>query len=95
MKAIITKYATSEGPVLMEGIMADECHTTFQSPARGCLGAYDTYFHGRDWHVDKRSATDDVLRRFASKYAGLKKQIAALQEKRDKALKAIEGMEIQ
>jgi hypothetical protein len=91
MKAIVTKYAITAGPKLMEGSV---CEAGFTTPGELQPGAFQSYYHGRDWHADKRSATDDVLDRFARKYAGLKKQIAALQEKRDKALKAIEGMEL-
>ena len=94
MKAIITKYTTTKGPVLMDGALLDEDPTTFQSPGDVCIGAFRFYYHGNDWHKNKRDARDDVLDRFRRKHASLRKQIESLQAKRDKALKAIEGMEL-
>lgn len=91
-KAIVTKYATTKGPALMEG--SEHVLKRFRTPGESQPSAYQTYFRGNEWHTDKRSATDDVLDRFAKKAAGLKRQLAALQAKRDKALKAIEGMEL-
>lgn len=92
MKAIITKYATTKGPILMDGELLPK--GAFQSPGDTHPGAFSTYFHGSEWHTNKRSATDDVLDRFKKKQAFFKRQLAALQEKQDKALKAIEGMEL-
>jgi len=78
----------------MDGALLDEDPTTFQSPGDICIGSFGFYYHGNDWHNNKRDATDDVLDRFRRKHANLRKQIESLQEKRDKALKAIEGMEL-
>jgi hypothetical protein len=91
MKAIVTKYATTSGPVLMEGSV---CEAGFQVPGESKPSAFQSYFHGRDWHTDKRAATDDALERFCKKQVSLRNQLAALLTKRDKALKAIEGMEL-
>lgn len=51
-------------------------------------------YWNQDWHLNKRTATDDVLRRFLRKQASLKKALAILAASRDKALKEISVMEI-
>ena len=93
-KAIITKYATTKGPILLEGEAVGTKDETFRTFGDINAGVYRGFFHRYEWHTDKRSATDDVLDRFAKKQASLKNQLAALQAKRDRALKAIEGMEL-
>ena len=91
MKAIVTKYATTAGPELMEGSV---CKAGFRVPGESKPSAFQSYYHGTEWHTDKRSATDDVLRRFAKNLSFYKRRIGGLQAKQDKALKAIEGMEL-
>ena len=57
-------------------------------------GMFSNFYHGKEWHIVKRAATDDVLDRFTKQARSLRKRLAQLDQKRDKALKAIEGMEL-
>ena len=93
MKAIVTKYALSSGPTLVNGETPEDFSFERMFSVRK-PGSMNQCFYRNDWHQTKRDATDDVLRRFVNKQASLKRQLLKLDAKRDKALKAIEGMEL-
>lgn len=91
--AIVTKYALTSGPKFYIGKLDPEISTTMFTVRKP--GEMSQYFHGSEWHRAKRDAVDDVLNRYASKKRSLMRAISKLDAKRDKALKAIEGMEIE
>jgi len=89
-KAIITKYSMTSGPKLMMGELSSEgkCFSVQQG------NSLRLHYWHQDWHLNKRTATDDVLRRFLRKQASLKKAMSNLAITRDKALKEISLMDI-
>jgi hypothetical protein len=95
IKAIVTKYALTNGPSLWTGEVNTEIATGMFSTRPDNPASFSQHFHGNDWHRTKRSAIDDVLDRYARKKKSLTRAIQKLDAKRDKALKAIEGMEIE
>lgn len=88
MKVIITKYATSSGIQIREGDIS-----AFAKLFRcndGRLG-YHQCFGGNDWHPNSTQAIEDVEARFSRKRASLELQLKALDEKRAKAINAIQA----
>lgn len=89
MKAIITKYALTSGVQVLEGV----------EPSSGVFACRDREGHlwqftGCDWHKDKSSALGRVINMVVQKRDSLHKQLAELDAKADKALKAIEAVEL-
>lgn len=88
MKVIITKYATTSGIQIREGdISVPAC--LFRCNDWG-LG-YHQCFGGNDWHLKPTQAVEDVEARFSRKRASLERQLKALDEKRAKAINAIQA----
>lgn len=87
MKVIITKYAMTSGVFVRDG-------EAYQFAGRGfrCSVDHDTeYWSGDDWCKTGEQAIQDVELRFTRKLASLERQIKALNEKRAKAISAIQA----
>lgn len=89
MKVIITKYATTSGIKIREGT-ADDALVCVRCDNRALPG-YPDYFHGNDWHRYADAAIEDVEARFSRKRAFFERQLKSLDEKRAKAINAIQA----
>ena len=88
----------SRGPFLVEGelVIGGVSKIDADKPVLRVKGELlgDQYFFRNNFHRSKRDATDDVLERFLKREVALKKAMATLKTKRDRALKMIEAMDI-
>lgn len=74
MKAYITKYALSEGILEREG------KVDVRTPTMFCAdGAWNNYFHNKDWHLTRELAIQRAEAMRKAKIASLKKQLAKLE----------------
>lgn len=83
MKAIIVKYATTSGVLILEGKNSAEYPSMFTP--EGWLSAV----HGNDWHISRASAEEAVNKLFFKKERSLRKQLESLEEKKAEALKVV------
>lgn len=74
MKAWITKYA------LTKGILEKEVEGCRDGMARESESHFPTYYHGTDWHKDKKSAIAKAEEMRKKKIASLKKKIEKLEK---------------
>lgn len=73
MKAWITKYA------LTKGILEKEVEDCRDGMVRESERHFPTYYHGTDWHTDKKSAIAKAEEMRKNKISSLKKQIEKLE----------------
>lgn len=90
MKAIITKYALTSGPRIIEGEIDTDDMTMFNEDAPG--GTYRRYFHGNDWHRTIMDAIEQVTIMENRKRTNIERQLAKLSKKACKAREAIAEM---
>lgn len=91
MKAIITKYALSSGVSVLDGYANREFPTMFTPDRKhGFIGS----LHGKDWHKDKQSALDHLVSMVNKKRASLQRQLAQIESKHAKAIRAIEAADL-
>ena len=88
MKAIITKYALTSGPFLLEGRIV--AGGDFQAVDIG----RDTHYKDADFHTERMLALDRVANMAARKRKSLEKQLRDLEGKVEKAIKKINEMEL-
>jgi hypothetical protein len=82
VKIWITKYALSEGIIVIDDAEVSECQPSIagvRSP--GCYGMW-VYYHGKDWHRTPEEAEARAEDIRIAKIESLKKQIAKLSERR-------------
>lgn len=74
MKAWITKYALTKGILEKE---VDDCGDGMVIESNN---HFPTYYHGTDWHKDKKSAIAKAEEMRKKKIASLKKKIEKLEK---------------
>lgn len=87
IKAIITKYALTSGPILAEGeaTIGNEIQM-FRAQRTGI------YYHLRDWHITKEDAIKNITEQAARRRLSLEKQIKKLDLQLAKAWNTINEM---
>lgn len=83
MKAIITKYATTSGVVILEGTSPKEFPSMFRP--NGWFGSV----HGIEWHDNQKNAVLAVHLLFNKKEKSLRRQLEKLSAKYEAALKVV------
>ena len=96
MKAIITKYALSTGPRLVNGELSKQ--STEDRPmlcAHNGTGFIQTdYYHGNDFQLTKAEAVARVVEMADRLRKSLEKRLANVDKVKAKAIKAIELMDM-
>jgi hypothetical protein len=84
MKAIVTKYATTSGVVVLEGQQSKEFPAMFRPDG------WMSGLHGKDWHLGPGAAERQIEELFRAKEKSLRKQLENLGAKKKAALDVVD-----